>query len=805
MLMARLRTHRPRTLALERLDDRTAPAGLDPTFGRDGLAALDLGGNDLVKMAAAQPDGRVVAVAESFTFGAGGPAVVLARLNPDGTPDRSLGGDGTVGLPVPAVGEAPFGLGHARTGAVAVRPDGKVVVAASFVERPPATPTRGPGGVVYIPPTDAFGRFTVARLNPDGTPDPTFDGDGVATFALPGEGQTVQNLAVLPDGSVVLVAPEFVDVTPPGVIPPPGFRFRTPDVVVVKLTPDGRLDPAFGTGGVARFDPGELAPNDVRVAALPGGGLLVYGQLKEPLPGSTDPAGGIDVNRLFAARLTAAGAVDPGYGDGGRFTAWPDGGANSLGLAGAVAGADGSLLVLAVPRDVLVVNGLPQPAPYLFRVTPDGRADAGYGRHEVAPPLHDPDVWSRFDLVPAGDAGAYLIADRFDRTTVQRVTAAGAIDPAFGTDGVVVLPASDLGPRVRTLAAAAADAGGLVLAGWADPNGPTHGVLSNDAWFARVDADAPTPPPLPEPEPQPLPLPEPLPQPDVDPVGGVVWADVNGDGTNDRIAYAGPGGGTLAVTDGATGGPLVPAFAPYEASFTGGLQAAAADLDGDGKAEVIVAPDVGGSARVQVYAFAGGRLAVRDNFFAIDDPNFRGGARVAAGDLDGDGTPDLVVGAGPGGGPRVATFAGTGLLHMTAAPPKLVADFFAFPGADAARLRDGVAVAAGDFNGDGRAELTFGAGPGGAPRVFVLDGSLVAAGRAADAQAVPVANFYAAGDEASRGGVRVTVGDETGDGRPDLTAANPATGAVRYYDAAALVGSIGEPAEMPLPVPPVRE
>ena len=86
-------------------------------------------------------------------------------------------------------------------------------------------------------------------------------------------------------------------------------------------------------------------------------------------------------------------------------------------------------------------------------------------------------------------------------------------------------------------------------------------------------------------------------------------ADVTGDGVADVIAAAGPGGAPgVAVLDGSTGATIV-AFGAFEAAFRGGLYVAAADLDGDGKAEVVVTPDRGGGPVVAVYsgaALAGG-------------------------------------------------------------------------------------------------------------------------------------------------------------------------------------------------------
>ncbi|MBY0513379.1 MAG: hypothetical protein K2P78_05650, partial [Gemmataceae bacterium] len=132
---------------------------------------------------------------------------------------------------------------------------------------------------------------------------------------------------------------------------------------------------------------------------------------------------------------------------------------------------------------------------------------------------------------------------------------------------------------------------------------------------------------------------------------------------------------------------------------------------------------------------------------------------------------------------------------------RLANDFFAFGGPDAVTLRDGAYVAAGDLDGDGRAELVFGAGPGGAPRVVVIDPATGVA---------PVATFFTLGDTESRAGAPVTVDDRDGDGRPEVYAMNPARGLVCVYRDPSTLAAAGTPYDqvyVPLPrpveIPPV--
>ena len=271
--------------------------------------------------------------------------------------------------------------------------------------------------------------------------------------------------------------------------------------------------------------------------------------------------------------------------------------------------------------------------------------------------------------------------------------------------------------------------------------------------------------------------------------------DVNGDGFADSILVTGPGVPIrVAVISGADNTTvLVAPFDPFGGNFTGGGYVAAGDLDGDGRDEFVVTPDEGGGPRVSVFTRnPDGTTTVRANFLGIDDAAFRGGARAALGDVNGDGTLDVVVAAGFGGGPRTAIFTGQSVL--AGSPARVVGDFFAFPGTDATNLRNGSFVAAGDVTGDGLDDLIFGGGPGGAPRVFILSGALVSAGNVAGAQAAPVANFFVAGNANDRGGVRVAAVNADGDTRADVATGSgegsPAK--VRVYLGANFAGG-GEP------------
>lgn len=170
--------------------------------------------------------------------------------------------------------------------------------------------------------------------------------------------------------------------------------------------------------------------------------------------------------------------------------------------------------------------------------------------------------------------------------------------------------------------------------------------------------------------------------------------DVTGDGFDDVITAAGVGGGPhVQIFDGSTG-RIVRGFYAYGSGYVGGVMVATGDVNGDGRADIVTGTGVGGGPHVRVFSGADG--SVLGEFFAYA-ANFTGGVNVAAGDIDGDGRADIITGPGAGGGPHVRAFRGMTWTNL--------ANFFAYD----ARFTGGVTVAAGDVNGDGRADIITGA------------------------------------------------------------------------------------------------
>jgi hypothetical protein len=262
---------------------------------------------------------------------------------------------------------------------------------------------------------------------------------------------------------------------------------------------------------------------------------------------------------------------------------------------------------------------------------------------------------------------------------------------------------------------------------------------------------------------------------------GVALGDVDGDGTLDVILSAVTPGGTEVQAIDASGSELAE-FYVLDPAIVPGASIAAGDLDGDGRAEIVLGggptnapwPPVanGPDQRVAVYEANGTQVGE----FSAYPGLFQGGVRVALADLNHDRRPELITAPGPGMEPEIGIFSqqwvngrdrGTRLGHFLAFEPT---------------FRGGATVASGDVDGDGDADIVTGAGKSHAPEIRVFD---------EDGQ--QLFSFLAFGGVYD-GGVSVATGDLNGDGRAEIVAGSLAPPArIRVFDRGVPEGPVMTP------------
>jgi len=225
----------------------------------------------------------------------------------------------------------------------------------------------------------------------------------------------------------------------------------------------------------------------------------------------------------------------------------------------------------------------------------------------------------------------------------------------------------------------------------------------------------------------------------------IATGDVNGDGAADVITAPGARGRALVEVFSGIDGHRLRRFRAFTGAFHAGIYVAAGDVDGDGHADIVVGAGEGGRPLVRVFS---GATGARIGQFFARRHNARLGVRLAAGDMDGDGRAEIATAGGPGGGSTITIFRATG-ERVARLRPKL-------------RARRGLFLAMGDLNGDKLADIALG-------------GDAVVAALGADGRRIGA--FRPFGTGAHGRGLRVGIADVNADGVPEIAVARLRHGA----------------------------
>ena len=391
----------------------SAAGTVDTGFGSGGLAVAPFGLGARASAVALAPDGRIVVAGDSR--GAGGEGALTARFGPGGSADPSFAGNGG------RIDRFGDGTTPQRAGAVAVQPNGAVVVA----------------GV-------AGDRWSLARFESTGLTDGLFGAAGV-TLRDPSPGGAPPRefypgeAPSLPDGT----GPAAIAVAPNGQIVVAGSVGVANDdgvpseqIVVARFSDLGVPDPAFGRDGFAVLQLGfggaiRHATSAARALwLLPDGRIVIAGR-------ASARDGG---DRAFLARLTLAGALDLGFARQGRLLA-QFGRASSVRVASsslaAIASRPDGRLVAAGRATDLAGNHAVLLAGFTAAGAPDtafarlGSAVSQVGRAYVpAPPVS---LGRAVALAP--DGAAVVAGAATSGTLAARYDATGALDCGYGDRG----------------------------------------------------------------------------------------------------------------------------------------------------------------------------------------------------------------------------------------------------------------------------------------------------------------------------------------------------------------------------------
>ncbi len=355
---------------------------LDTTFGAGGKVITNIGNGDYVTSISIQSDGRILAAGYN-----NGHFFAVARYNTTGSLDTSFGDNGKVITDV--------GGSYDIMRAIAIQPDGKIIVAGSTQESVTSTKNM---------------KVCLVRLNTDGTFDTEFGTNGIVTTAI-----------ITPIGYPLALfnAAYALSLQLDGKIVTAGTTGS--DFVLVRYNTDGSLDTSFGSGGEVITDMGGYYDTAYALDIQSDGKIVIAGS-----------SGGTGGGGFYIARYNTDGSLDTSFGDTGKIIT--DKGTHSTAYAIAIQ-TDGKILIAGESDDDIAV----------VRYNTDGSLDTSFGGtgkvktciiSGYADSAHALRIQSDGKIVIAGLAGSW------GNFALVRLNSDGSLDTSFGSNGKVL---TDLG------------------------------------------------------------------------------------------------------------------------------------------------------------------------------------------------------------------------------------------------------------------------------------------------------------------------------------------------------------------------
>lgn len=214
---------------------------LDSGFGRAGVKLVDFGkGGAQAEDVEVLRDGSILVVGSAFRGGAR--QFAFAKLEPDGSLDKTFSADGRLAIDV--------GPGDDAASALDVLADERIVAA---------------GCATCESPSDV----AIARLRPDGSRDLTFSGDGLRVLDPTHDDEAASDVVVQRDGRIVIAGCS------------PCFTAPENDFLLVRVQANGARDATFGHNGVVRTGFKHQSDSVRALGVAPDGALVAVGASRD--------------------------------------------------------------------------------------------------------------------------------------------------------------------------------------------------------------------------------------------------------------------------------------------------------------------------------------------------------------------------------------------------------------------------------------------------------------------------------------------------------------------------------------------